>query len=186
MARMKPKNNILTRPQAEAAMAQLNGIDQKLATWDMEEANAIAAIREEHAKLQRKGGRPGLEAEKALLVKELEAWADKDACTWPARSIETPFGRLGYRVSTPAVVLIKKVARTFDAALQLLQGGMPDFVRSAPQIDKEKILAEDRADTLDAVALGQCGLEVKQEDEFWIETAASKDLEDAAKKLRAA
>ncbi len=186
MARMKPKNSITTRPQAEAAMAQLNQIDQKLAGWDLEEANAIAAIREEHAKAQRKAGRPGFEAEKALLVKELEAWADKDAVTWPARSIETPFGKLGYRVSTPAVVLIKKIARTFDAALQLLQASMPEFVRSAPQIDKEKILAEDRAETLDAIALGECGLEVKQEDEFWIETAASKDLEDAAKKLRAA
>jgi len=186
MARMKPKNNITTKAQAEEAMAQLNGIDQKLAGWDLEEANSIATVREEHAKLQRKAGRTGLDAEKALLVKELEAWADKDSATWPARSIETPFGKLGFRVSTPAVVLIKKVARTFDTALQLLQENMPGFVRSTPQIDKERILAEDRAETLDVVSLGVCGLEVKQEDEFWIETAASKDLEVAAKKLRAA
>lgn len=186
MARIKPKNSITSRAQAEAAMAQLNNIDQRLATMELEEANAISDVREAHAKLQRKAGRPGMEAEKALLVKELEAWADQDAATWPARSIETPFGRMGFRVGNPTVALVKKVARSFDAALALLQQNLPDFVRTAPVVDKERILAEDRAETLDVVALGACGLAVKQDDEFWIETAASKDLDDAAKKLKAA
>jgi len=186
MARIKSKNSITSRAQAEVAMAQLNNIDQRLTAMELEEANAISDVREAHAKLQRKAGRPGMEAEKALLVKELESWADQDAATWPARSIETPFGRLGFRVGNPTVVLVKKIARNFDAALALLQRTLPDLVRTAPMIDKERILAEDRAETLDAVVLGECGLEVKQDDEFWIETAASKDLDDAAKKLRAA
>jgi hypothetical protein len=72
MPRLKPKNSITTKAQAEAAMAQLNNIDQRLATMDLVEANAIADVRDEHAKLQRKEGRPGMEAEKALLVKELD------------------------------------------------------------------------------------------------------------------
>ena len=81
MARMKPKNSITSRAQAEAAMAKLNQIDQQLAGWDLDEANAIAEIREKHQAAQRKSGRPGIEAEKALLVKELEAWADQDAAS---------------------------------------------------------------------------------------------------------
>ena len=186
MARIKPKNSITTRVQAEAGMANLNKIDQVLAQMDLDEANAISAVRELHQGAQRVAGRPGLEAEKALLVKELEAWADKDAATWEKRSIETPFGSLGYRVGQPTVTLIKRIAKSFDAALDLLKAEFPQYVRDVPQIDKAQILADNTAEVLDAAALGECGLEVKQDDEFWIETAASKDLEDAAKKLRAA
>ncbi|MBI5075604.1 MAG: host-nuclease inhibitor Gam family protein [Nitrospirae bacterium] len=186
MARMKPKNMITSRAQAEAAMSKLNEIDRHLATWDLDEANAIAEVRQEHADTQRKGGRPGLEAEKALLIKEVEAWAGEDVGTWEKRSIETPFGSFGFRVSQPTVALIKKIANKFDVALNSLQMLMPQYVRDVPQIDKEAILADDRAEVLNAVELAKCGLRVMQDDEFWIETNASKDLDAAAKKLRAA
>ena len=169
-------------------MSKINQIDMVLANWDLNEANEIACVREQHAQLQRKGGRPGLEAEKALLIKELEAWADQDSATWPKKSIETPFGSLGFRVGNPTVVLIKKVAKNFDAALELLQSRMSFFVRQVPQIDKEQILARAREeDWMETEPqLAKCGLTVKQNDEFWIATNASKDLESAAQKLRAA
>ncbi|MCK9420246.1 MAG: host-nuclease inhibitor Gam family protein [Nitrospirae bacterium] len=186
MARLKPKNSITSRAQADAAMSQLNTIDQKLATWDLDEANAIARIREQHQKGQRASGRPGLEAEKALLVKELEAWAEEDMSTWGKRSIETAFGSLGFRVGQPTVTLIKKIAKKWDAALELLTLYHGVYVREIPEIDKAQILADKTAGILDEPRLAESGLAVKQDDEFWIETAASKDLEDAAKKLRAA
>jgi phage host-nuclease inhibitor protein Gam len=186
MARIKPQNTITSRAQAEAGMAKLNNIDQQLAAWDLAEANAIAAVREQHAAAQRQAGRPGLEAEKALLVKELEAWATEDKERWDKKTQETPFGTFGFRVSQPAVVLIKKIASKLDTALLLLKQHLPQYVRDVPQIDKEKILADDRDDLLDETALIRCGLKVHQEDEFWIETSASKDLETAAQKLRAA
>ncbi|MDA8082308.1 MAG: host-nuclease inhibitor Gam family protein [Nitrospiraceae bacterium] len=186
MARLKPKNTITTRPQAEAAMSKLNEIDRQLAAWDLDEADAIASVRQHHADLQRKGGRPGLEAEKALLIKEIEAWADGDKERWERKTQETPFGSFGFRVSQPAVALVKKIASKFDAALILLQEKLPQYVRDVPQIDKERILADERSEALDSVALAKCGLKVIQDDEFWVETNASKDLEAAAKKLRAA
>ena len=186
MARLKPKKMITSRIQAEAAMSKLDDIDRQLAAWDLEEADAISDIRTEHAEAQRKGGRPGIEAEKALLLKELEAWAETDKERWDKKTQETPFGFFGFRVSQPAVTLVKKIASKFDAALELLKQLLPAYVREVPQIDKEKILADDRAETLDHVALGKCGLRVTQDDEFWIETKASKDLEAAVKKLRAA
>jgi len=49
MARVKPKNTITSRAQAEAAMSKLNEIDRQLASWDMSEADAIATVRQEHA-----------------------------------------------------------------------------------------------------------------------------------------
>lgn len=92
-------------------------------------------------------------------------------------------------MSQPTVVLIKKVAKNFDAALQLLQARLKFYVREVPQIDKEKILAiarDEQSWPTEELELAKCGLAVKQEDEFWIETNASKDLESAAQKLRAA
>lgn len=186
MARVKPKNSIANRQQAEAAMARLNAIDRQFAQWDMAEANAVSKVREEFSETRKKGNYVGLEAERALLIKEIQAWADVDSATWEKKTLETPFGNLGFRVSQPAVVLVKKVAKSFKQAIELLRAKMPEFVREVPEIDKEAILAADRDDTLNHLVLQKCGLEVKQEDEFWVESAASKDLEEAAKKLRAA
>lgn len=186
MARVKPRNMITSRMQAEEAMSRLNQIDTQFAEWDLNEAHAIAQIREQFVEHRKEHNYAGLEAERALLMKELQDWADVDSANWDKKTLETPFGRLGFRVSQPAVVLVKKVARSFKHALELLQGKMPKFVRLAPEIDKEAILAADRDKTLDEKTLKMCGLEVVQDDEFWIESNAAKDLEKAAKKLKAA
>ncbi len=184
--RIKTKNSIKTKADAEAAMAKLNNIDMQLASWDLDEATEIAGVRERHAVNQKKGGRIGYEAEKALILKELEAWAEADVPHWEKKTMETNFGNLGFRISTPAVVLVKKIARNFKEAVELLKAKMPEYVRQTPEIDKEKILAASRDETLKTDTLEKCGLKVDQADEFWIETNASKDLEEAAKRLRAA
>ncbi|GAB62676.1 MAG: hypothetical protein DWB56_14780 [Candidatus Jettenia sp.] len=186
MARVKPKNSIRTVSDMEAAMSRLNQIDTRLAQWTLEEAHDIALVREEHDKNQKKAGRTGLEAEKALLIKELEAWAEEASATWGKRTLETPFGRLGFRVSTPAVTLLKRVAKNFKDAAELAMLYLPDFVRKSYEIDKEKVIAAESQGTLDKNILSQCGLSVEQKDEFWLETAASKDLDEAAKKLKVA
>ncbi|HHT9137361.1 MAG TPA: host-nuclease inhibitor Gam family protein [Candidatus Wunengus sp. YC60] len=186
MARIKPKNSINTQDQAVAAMSRLNQIDSRLAQWNLDEAEDIATIRTDHHEVQKKAGRPGLEAEKALLVKELEAWALEAQGTWEKRTMETPFGRFGMRTTTPAVRLIKRVVKNFQDAVELIMINLPDFARRVFEIDKDKILAADRDGSLDVASLARCGLEVKQEEEFWVETNASKDLEEAAKKLKGA
>ena len=186
MARIKPKNSITTQDQAVAAMGKLNQIDTQLAQWDLYEAEQIAKIREEHVNLQRKAGRLGLEAEKALLIKELEAWAQAASATWERKTLETPFGRLGFRVTTPAVALIKRVVKNFKDAVEFVNLYLPDFVRQAYEVDKEKILSAEREGTLEMDKLARCGLTVEQKEEFWIETAASKDLDEASKKLKCA
>lgn len=186
MARVKPKNSITSRDQAEAAMSRINQIEVQFANWDLKEAAAVGYIREQFAGLRKKNNCIGLEAERALLMKELQVWAEADSHNWEKKSLETPFGKFGFRVSQPAVVLVKKVARSFKQALEFLQGTLPEYVREVPEIDREAILAADRNGSLEKGVLKACGLEIKQEDEFWVESAASKDLEEAAKKLRAA
>ncbi len=184
MTRIKPKNSITTREAAEAAMGHLNNLDMDLATWDLAEAREIAEVRERHAEKQKMEGRASHEDKKALIVKELEEWAQGDVAHWLARTIETPFGRFGFRTGNPAVALYKTVAKKLDEALERLSARMPDFVRMRPEIDKEKILAADREGTLDREKLLRCGLRVDQKEEFWVETQASKELEQAAKALK--
>lgn len=186
MARVKPKNSINTQDQAVAAMGKLNQIDTQLAQWELCEADAIAKIREEHVDLQRKGGRLGLEAEKALLVKELEAWAQEASATWERRALETPFGRMGFRMTTPAVTLIKRVVKNFKDAVELAMLHLPDYVRKVYEVDRERILVAEREGSLEMDKLARCGLAIEQKDEFWVETAASKDLDAASKKLKCA
>lgn len=186
MARIKPKNSIKTKEAAIAAMARLNQIDTQLALWDMNEAEDIALVREKHHATQKKEGRIGYEAEKALLLKELESWAEEASATWPKRTMDTPFGKLGYRKTTPAVKVIKRMVKSFAEAVDLTMLHFPQFVRKVFEIDKEAILAADREGEITSEELTRCGLMVDQRDEFWIETTASKDIEAAAKKLKCA
>ena len=186
MARLKPRNSITTTESAVSAMARLNQIDTQLAGWDLDEAEDIALVREEHVNAQNKAGRPGLETEKALLVKEIESWAMEAQTAWETRTLETPFGNMGFRLGTPAVVLIKRVARSFKEAIELVKIILPAYVRESPEIDKAAILAADRDKTLNVGKLNRCGLMVDQEEQFWIETNASKDLDEASKKLKCA
>jgi phage host-nuclease inhibitor protein Gam len=186
VARIKPKNSINTQDQAVAAMGKLNQVDTQLAQWDLAEAEEIARVRENHVNLQRKANRLGLEAEKALLIKELEAWAQTASTAWERKTLETPFGRLGFRVSTPAVALVKRVVKNFKDAVELVMLYLPEFVRQSYEIDKEKILSAEREGTLETDKLARCGLTVEQKEEFWVETAASKDLDEASKKLKCA
>lgn len=188
MARVKPKNTITSRTLAEAAMSEIDSIDRQFADWDMKEAEGVAVVREQFAAIRKENNYAGLEAKRALLIKELEAWAETDCANWDGkRTIKTPFGRLGFRTSTPAVVLVKKVSKSFDAAIEWLERlRLSQFVREVKEVNKEAILSEYSAKTLDEKALLAAGLKVKQEDEFWIESNAAKDLEEASKKLKAA
>lgn len=182
--RVKPGKGITTKEGAISAMARLDEIDRELAGWYLSEAEAVAAARAAHTAKQ--VGRTGYEAEKALLVKQLEEWAEEASANWETRSFETPAGKMGFRMAPPSVALIKRVAKKFENAVELLMLNMPEFVRKVFEVDKEAILAADRAGNLAVDALGRCGLEIKQDDEFWVETGASKDLDAAAKRLKGA
>lgn len=187
MARIKIKNSITSLAAAEEAMYQLDAVDRQFARWDLAEAEAVQKVRERFNEKRKAGNCAGLEAEKALLVRELEAWAETASVEWKKKTISTSYGRLGFRTTPPTVTLIKKVAKSFKKALVLLKGyGRDYYVRYEPKIDREAILADWRDKALCVESLNECGLTVDQTDEFWIETTASKDLEEAIKKLKCA
>lgn len=186
MARIKPKNEIMTRDQAEEAMKRLDEIERRFAEWDLEEAAAVAEVRERFIEKRKAANYAGLEAQRSLLVKELQAWAETDSANWKGKTLPMQCGSVGYRVTQPTVKLIKRVCKSFADLLTGLKLLKPEFIRTKEEVDKEAILAAYREGTVDDAILATLGIKVEQADEFWIETSASKDLEEAVKKLRAA
>jgi len=184
MPRLKPKNSIMTKDQAVDAMQQICEIDRVMAAYAMTEAEEIAKVREKHAEIQLRMGVRSMEGKKALLIRELEAWAKEDRANWPAKSITTSFGAFGFRTGNKAVALLKSQAKNLKEALENLQISLPQFIRRAPAIDMDAILAADRNKKLNHDVLNSCGLKVEQKETFWVETAASKDLAEAAKALK--
>lgn len=188
MARVKTQDLIKTRQQAEEAMSKIDAIDRQFAELDLEEAEAIIKVRERFAEKRQKANFDGLQAERTLLIKEIETFAGHDCAAWEKKTFETPFGSFGFRITPPTVALIKRVSKTYNLAIDNLEmEDMSRFVRVKKEVDKEAILAAHKDGTLDISKLeNSCGLQVRQEDEFWLESRASKDLDEAAKKLRAA
>ncbi len=188
MARVKPQSMINTKPQAEEAMARIDAIDRQFAEWDLAEAEAVIKVREKFAEKRQQANFLGMQAERSLLIKELEGFAERDCGTWEKKTFETPFGCFGFRITPPTVALVKRVSKTYDQAIVGLEEAfMSEFIREKKEVDKEAILAAHKEGTLDVSKLeNEVGLKVKQEDEFWLESRASKDLDEAAKKLRAA
>lgn len=184
MPRLKPKNSIMTKDQAVDAMRQICEIDQRLAGYALAEAEEIAKVREAHAAIRLQMGYRSMEEKKTLLIRELEAWAKEDRAGWPAKTIVTSFGEFGFRTGNKAVVLIKSHAKNLKVALDNIREWLPKFVREVPAIDMDAILAADRTKKLDHDTLNRCGLKVEQKESFWVETAASKDLAEAAKALK--
>ena len=184
MARIKVKNSIKNAEQAREAMDELNAIDTDIADVALREAKALQRVKVRYAGFRENGKHAEKKSRKGVLQVELKAWAESDSSSWETKTYETPAGRLGFRLSTPAVKLIKKIAKSFKASVELLRGDNSGFIRTVEEVDKEAILAAARHDDFDEAALRKCGLQVDQEDEFWIETEAAKALEKALNKLR--
>jgi len=186
MARTKPKDQITTLTDAIKAMKTINETDIKTAHWEIEEAKALSLVKEEFAEVRMKNKYGELISEKKLLVKDLQSWAKKEEPKWKTKTLTTPFGRLGFRKSTPAVKLIKRIAKNFKEALEWLKNNRFDeYIRTVEEIDKDAILADVRDKEITNEDIEACGLKVDQKDEFWVESNAASDLDKAVKELKA-
>ena len=80
------------------------------------------------------------------------------------RSVETPFGNIGYRLGTPK--LDRRKGFTWSACLELLKSKFPQFVKVKEDINKEALLADK---TLSDNDLKTVGVEIVQNDTFYID-----------------
>lgn len=80
------------------------------------------------------------------------------------RSMETPFGTIGFRLGTPKLKNIKGF--TWASVLTLCEKVMPKFVRTKNELNKEAILADKELSEKDLKGIG---VEIVQDDTFFID-----------------
>ena len=81
------------------------------------------------------------------------------------KSLHLRHGSIGFRTGTPRVV--KRRSLTWEAALRLFKHKKWPFVRVQEAVDKEQIIAQ-RGDPGVMAALSDMGIEVRQEERFFI------------------
>ncbi|MFZ4777973.1 MAG: host-nuclease inhibitor Gam family protein [Terrimicrobiaceae bacterium] len=111
-----------------------------------------------------------LQKKLTALAEALEAWASLNTEEFgKKKSIEFMNGTLGYALN-PASLVLRKGIRKDDAAQMCEDNGLAEFVRIKKEVDKETLMAQLTAKTLTEADLRLAGLEVKQDERFYIKT----------------
>jgi len=115
-----------------------------------------------------------IEATVKDLTNQLCAWAEANPGEFPKdrKSIVMQSGTLGFRTGTPKLALLNK-KWNWKTALAAVQQWLPNFIRNAPEIDKEAILAQ-RDEPIIADAITRCGMKIDQDESFYVEPALSE------------
>jgi len=95
------------------------------------------------------------------------------------RSIDTTHAAVGYRTGMPKLKTLR--GWTWDRVLESLAslpGKMRDYIRTKPEVDKAKIIAE--ADDIGADCLRKFGMQLVQDETFFIDPK----LEDLEARLK--
>lgn len=82
------------------------------------------------------------------------------------KSLKFTDAKIGFRGGNPKVELLSKWS--WKKALAALQKLLPQFIRNAPEIDKEALLAQ-RDDRVMLNTITRCGLQIVQEQSFYID-----------------
>ena len=92
---------------------------------------------------------------------------NKEALFAKRRSIATPHGCVGYRLGTPRLKTTK--GSNWNQILAILKDKLPAYIRITEEPAKDLLLADRHKEQV-APLLAQIGIEVVQDDLFYIET----------------
>lgn len=155
---------ITTREHAERVLGEIAGLSIQRNSHRNEMDKAIQHIRDEHE--------PHLAAiDRSLKEKTdlLRTWAETNSHEFAKRrSISLLHGTIGWRLGTPKLKTIAR--RTWATVLETLKGtGRTDLVRVKEETNKELILAQAASGSLAPSDLKAIGVQVVQEDAFYVE-----------------
>jgi phage host-nuclease inhibitor protein Gam len=153
----------ITQLQYEEALAKFAKNDAEKCSLEAEMDERITAIRDEYD-----DDLSIITAEQALLMAVIKGYCVQNKTTLftEKRSIETLFGKLGFRKSPHALKCLK--GYKWEDVVEKLEELLPDYVRTIKEADKEKLLADrDRPEI--AAQFSVIGVEVKQDEKFFIE-----------------
>ena len=88
------------------------------------------------------------------------------------RSLETTHGVIGFRTGTPK--LKTRRGFTWAAALELVREFLPSYIRTSEEVAKDKLLADRENEQLHPL-MQKCGIDVVQEESFYVEPKKEKE-----------
>src|SRR5579872_475937 len=153
----------VTEDQYLYALSQYAAADARACRLIALMETELAAVRDRydgrHATLQANMGRH---------YEVVEAYAKEHKHTLFAqrRSTGTIYGTIGFRLGTPRLKLMP--GATWDAVLSNLRSLLPQYVRTTEEPAKDRLIS-DRAREEVAAVLPQLGVQVVQDEKFFIE-----------------
>jgi phage host-nuclease inhibitor protein Gam len=153
----------ITSETMEAAMAEYAAADAKLAKINATMDEQFTRIREKYSDEIQK-----LTETKDNAFEVVQAFAVENKAELFAKkkSMESAHGIFGFRTGTPKLKTLKGF--TWGAALNLLKEFLPGYVRVIEEPAKDKLLADREMPDVQK-NMGKCGIEVVQDEVFFIE-----------------
>lgn len=154
----------ITRDEAETAFAEYNNCIGQLQKLEGSMNLEKTAINEKYEPKISK-----LQSDKELHYEKLQVFAQENPDLFKdKKSLDFTHGTIGFRTGMPK--LITRRGYKWPAVLELVKKFLPTYVKSKEDIDKERLLA-DRADETVSKRLADVGIEVTQDETFFVTPA---------------
>lgn len=167
----------ITREQMEAAFSDYAIADAKAAKINAVIDEQITKIREKYA--DRLGE---LTATKEKSFDVMYSWAmeNRESVFTKKKSYESTHGVIGFRTGTPKLKTLRGF--TWAAALNLIKEFLPGYVRLKEEPEKDKLLADRNVKEV-AENFERCGIQVVQEETFFVEPKKEEKQTNKKKRL---
>lgn len=153
----------ITSEQMETAFAEYAATDARLAKINATMDEQITRIREKYSDDITK-----MTENKDKCFELIQAFAqeNREDLFSKKKSIDAAYGTFGFRTGTPKLKTLKGF--TWASATNLIKAFLPSYIRTSEEPAKDKLLA-DRELPKVINNLGKCGIEVVQDETFFIE-----------------
>lgn len=153
----------ITSEQMEMAFSEYATADARLAKINAELDVQITNLREKRAD---EIAQLTEQKDKNFEIVQAYALANRDELFSKKKSIDGTHGTFGFRTGTPRLKTLRGI--TWAASLKLIKAFLPDYVRVKEEPAKDMLIA-DREIPEVASKLQDCGIEVVQDETFFIE-----------------
>lgn len=177
MATKRTKKVVVTgvsKEMAETAFAEFAIADAKVQGITAKMDGEITRIREKYADTLSELNEA---KEKAFEVMQTYAMEQKDVLFVKRKSVESAHGVFGFRTGNPKLKRIK--GYTWDDVTNKVKELLPEYIRISEELAKDKLLS-DRKDPDVAEMFPRIGIQVVQEDTFYIELKKESDAAETA------
>lgn len=159
----------VTREAMEEAFGRYATADAEMQSINAAMDKEFVAIRERNAERLAE-----LEQQKTESFEVMQVFAteQREVLFSKRRSLETTHGVIGFRTGTPK--LKTRRGFTWAAALELVREFLPSYIRTSEEVAKDKLLADRENEQLQPL-MQKCGIDVVQEESFYVEPKKEKE-----------